>query len=298
MLKSPSSKWTIRTAAILLLCLALAPALLAQDRVECGAVKSVILAQDVRYCAILPPGYARNQARRYPVLYYLHGLGESEQALAGPLWEAIERLHRTGQIGEFLVVTPNGGRTFYINSRDGRYRYEDFFIREFMPEIERKYRVEPGRARRAISGTSMGGYGALRFAFKYPRMFAGVSAMMPALYENLPGPIADALTLTTRGPAQGDLFGQPFDEAYWRKNTPFTLAREHAAEIRGQKIYFNCGNQDDYGFDAGTRQLDKLLTSLKIPHETRLYDGGHNGYFVAAHLPESFGFISRAITGK
>lgn len=284
--------------AVFLFCLALGPALLAQDRVECGAVKSAILSASVRYCAILPPGYARDKTRRYPVLYYLHGLGESEQALAGPLWEAIEQLQQSGQIGKFLVVTPNGGRTFYVNSRDGRWRYEDFFIREFVPEIERKYRIEPGRAHRGISGTSMGGYGALRFAFKYPRLFAGVSAMMPALYESLPPPIADALTLTRRGPGQGDLYGQPFDETYWRKNTPFTLAREHAAEIRGQKIYFNCGNQDDYGFETGTRQLDQLLASLKIPHETRLYPGGHNGYFVAAHLPESFGFISRSITAK
>src|SRR5512146_1654856 len=105
---------TRRLPGILFVLVAFAPALLAQDRVECGAVKSAILSGSVRYCAILPPGYARDKTRRYPVLYYLHGLGESEQALAGPLWEAIEQLQESGQIGKFLVVTPNGGRTFYV----------------------------------------------------------------------------------------------------------------------------------------------------------------------------------------
>ena len=55
-------------------------------------------------------------------------------------------------------------------------RYSDFFLQEFMPHIERNYRIVPGRSGRAISGISMGGYGALRFAFAHPELFSAVSA--------------------------------------------------------------------------------------------------------------------------
>ena len=270
----------------------------AQGRVECAAVKSAILHRDVRYCAILPPSYDRDKSRKFPILYYLHGLGENEQALTGPLWDVIEDMQQKRQIGEFLMVTPDGGRSFYINSHDGRFRYEDFFLREFMPAIERKYRVNATRAQRGIAGTSMGGYGALRFAFRYPQLFSAVTAEMPALYEKFPPQLIALVKMSERGQQMGDLFGDPFDQAFWQRNTPFTLAREHASQLRGLKIYFDCGDQDDYGFDDGARQLDKLLTSLKIPHESHIYPGRHDATYVAAHIDAVLRFQSRAISGK
>jgi S-formylglutathione hydrolase FrmB len=278
--------WTVTTVAA------------AQGRVECAAVKSSILRREVRYCALLPPSYDREKTRKFPILYYLHGLGENEQALTGPLWDVIEELRQKREIGEFLMVTPDGDRSFYINSHDGRYRYEDFFLREFLPAIERKYRVAGTRAQRGIAGTSMGGYGALRFAFKYPHLFAAVTAEMPALYEKFPPQLIALVKMSERGRQMGDLFGDPFDQAFWARNTPFTLAREHAAQLRGLKIYFDCGDQDDYGFDDGARQLDKLLTSLHLPHEAHIYPGRHDATYIAAHIDAVLHFQSQAISGK
>jgi S-formylglutathione hydrolase FrmB len=62
----------------------------------------------------------------------------------------------SAKLEEFLIVTPQGGASFYVNSRDGRQRYEDFFLQEFLPNIEQRYRIEPGRKSRAIGGISMG----------------------------------------------------------------------------------------------------------------------------------------------
>lgn len=269
----------------------------AQARVDCGAVRSAILRRNVRYCAIIPAGYDRERARKFPVLYYLHGLGESEQALTGPLFDVIEDLQQKHKVGEFLIIAPDGGRSFYINSHDGRFRYEDFFIREFVPAMERKYRAGGSRADRGIAGVSMGGYGALRFAFKYPQMFSAVSVHMPALYEKFPPQLAALVRMSSRGGEMGDLFGEPFDEAFWERNTPFTLAKENAARLRALKlkIYFDCGDDDDYGFDKGTRQLDSLLTSLKIPHEAHIYPGRHDATYVAAHIEASLEFQSHVI---
>jgi len=158
-------------------------------RVECKDVESRILRRSVRYCAILPASYdaAESAARRYPVLYFLHGLGDNEQSLVNfGGWNLLENLQDSGHIGEYIVVTPAGGTGFYINARNGTNRYEDFFIREFVPAIERAYRIEARRERRGLAGVSMGGYGALRFAFAYPELFASVSAHSPALIESLP----------------------------------------------------------------------------------------------------------------
>jgi S-formylglutathione hydrolase FrmB len=279
--------------AILALCVF--PALgRAAGRIECSAIHSKLLGRQVKYCALLPPSYDTAKTRRYPVLYYLHGLGDSEQSLLNlGGWNLIENLREAGRIGEFLIITPEGGRSFYINSRDGKEPYEDFFLREFMPAMERKYRVRAGRDSRAITGVSMGGYGALRFAFRYPQLFVAVSSHMGALIEKMPQGLTDARELGRGLGFLNEIFGQPFDRAFWDRNSPFTLVREGKG-YAGLKIYFDCGRQDDYGFDAGAQKLHELLQSRGIPHEFHLYAGGHNWFYVAEHLGASMEFHSRA----
>jgi S-formylglutathione hydrolase FrmB len=283
----------VRTLAVLLLCGV--PAL-AQGRLDCAAYKSAVLKREVRFCASLPAAYDTDKVRRFPVVYYLHGLGENERALL-PLWAIIGDLQQAGTVKQFLVITPDAGTSFYINSRDGRVRYEDFFIREFVPAMEKKYRIRGVREDRGIQGSSMGGYGALRFAFKYPQMFAAVAAEMPALYEKFPQRLIPYFEMSRRNVTESSPFGHPFNEAFWERNTPFALARENAARIRQDKlkIYFDVGSQDDYGFDEGVRQLDKLLTSLRIPHEAHVYPGGHNAAFVADHFGDAMKFVSDAL---
>ncbi len=80
-LKSKQPDFLMRVA-ILLLALSLAPLLHAQGRAECSVIKSSILARPVRYCAFLPDSFDQDKTRQYPVLYYLHGLGDNEQSPA------------------------------------------------------------------------------------------------------------------------------------------------------------------------------------------------------------------------
>ena len=181
----------VALAGTCLLTLALAPVAYAQGRAECATVKSTILSRTVRYCAYLPASFDADKTRQFPVLYYLHGLGDNEQSLLNTGgWDLIEDMRRTGKIGDFVVLCPNGGHTFFMNSADGKIRYEDFLIREFIPQMEKKYRIDSTRARRGVTGVSMGGFGALHLAFKYPQEFAAVSAQMPALISEIPQEVA------------------------------------------------------------------------------------------------------------
>jgi S-formylglutathione hydrolase FrmB len=264
-------------------------------RVECSAVPSKLLGRAVRYCAMLPPSYDAEKTRRYPILYYLHGLGENEQTFVDfGGWSLLENLQEAKRIGEYLVVIPEGGRSFYINSRDGKQRYEDFFLREFLPAVEAKYRVRAGRAARGIAGVSMGGYGALRLAFLRPEMFASVSAHSAALLAELPKNLpTSSRGLQGRLLALGETFGVPFDRAFWEKNHPLTLA-QRAAGLGKLKIYFDCGTSDEYGFDAGARALAGALQARGIAHEFHLYPGGHGWAYLAEHVAATFQFHSAA----
>jgi len=271
----------------------------AQSRIDCNALKSHILGETVHYCVLLPPSYdsapANHSAKRYPVLYFLHGLGENEQTLfkTGG-WNLIEDLRQQHKVGDFLIVTPEARASFYVNSADGKVRYSDFFLQEFIPYIEARYRIRRERNARAISGISMGGYGALRFAFADPGMFSAVSAQSAALMPESPQELnAASRSGTPLGTVLGSAFGNPINVPHWKDNDPLSLARKNKIAIGKLTIYFNCGRDDEYGFEAGATALDRQLQEEHIKHEFHLYPGNHTASYFGAHLGEVMEFHSK-----
>jgi S-formylglutathione hydrolase FrmB len=265
---------------------------------DCTALNSRILKQLVHYCVLLPDDYDATVAKHaaaYPVLYFLHGLGQNEQALfKSGGWDLIEDLRQQHKIREFLIVAPEGKNSFFINSADGKVRYSDFFIREFIPYIEKKYDVKKDRAGRAITGLSMGGYGALRFAFALPELFSAVSAQSAALMTESPQELNSALQSRTQiGRLLGSPFGDPIDIPHWKHNYPFALARTNRVAIAKLAIYFNCGQQDDFNFEVGAQALHRQLQSEHIKHELHLYPGDHSPEYFLSHLGETLEFHSR-----
>ncbi|MGA9979462.1 MAG: alpha/beta hydrolase family protein [Candidatus Sulfotelmatobacter sp.] len=271
----------------------------AQSRINCAALNSKILKQVVHYCVYLPGSYNDKSASakdaRYPVLYFLHGLGGNEQTLFDTGGSLLDDLHRQGKMGDFLIVEPEGKRSFYINSADGSVRYSDFLLREFIPQIENKYRIRSGRAGRAISGISMGGYGALRMAFAHPEMFSAVSAQSPALITEAPHELDAAAQSGPEGAkVLAAVFGNPIDVAHWNENSPFVLAKRNIIALRKLSIYFNCGQDDDFGFEKGAAALHQLLLKEKIAHEYHAYAGDHSVDYFLSHFAEVMEFHSSA----
>ena len=283
------SRWLLT-----LLCFFSAPLLAdaASGRVECNRLLSKTLAHAVDYCVLLPPSYDANKTQRFPILYFFHGLGDDAQMFVHTGgWNLVEDMWEGKQLSEFLIVTPSAGATFYINSNDGKVRYEDFLIQEFLPGIEKKFRVKPGRANRAVSGVSMGGYGALHLAFRHPELFSSASAHSAALIDKLPSFLGGVAQNSPRARVFGGTFGNPPNAAFWDRNSPIGIAR--TASLKGVNIYFDCGEEDDFGFESGATALDRVLTSQKIPHEFHVYPGRHDWQYFATHLPASLQFHSR-----
>lgn len=294
-----------RLSLVLLTALSLLPlGLRAQSRIDCSAIKSPILKSDVHFCVYLPASYdagvSKHPPQSYPVLYFLHGLGDNERTLFNSGgFTLLDDLYRQHKIGEFLIVAPEGGRTFYINSADGKIFYADFFRHEFMPFIESRYRIRKGRENRAISGISMGGYGALRFAFAHPEIFGAVSAQSAALITESPQELD--LSMQSGYPLANliaTVFGNPIDVRHWQENNPFVLAEKNRAALRRLSIYFNCGRNDNYGFEKGAAALDVELRKEGIKHEYHLYPGDHSFAYFMSHFPEVMEFHSRAFGPK
>src|SRR3954469_9379824 len=111
--------------------------------VEQSTIKSAILNKDVKYAVYFPPDYATSE-RTYPVVYLLHGYSDDHTGwvLFGEIQHYADRGIAEGIIPPMIIVMPNGDSSWFINSYDGKENYEDFFIKEFIPSIEKLYRIK------------------------------------------------------------------------------------------------------------------------------------------------------------
>jgi S-formylglutathione hydrolase FrmB len=171
--------------------------------IEQRTVKSIIMNRDVKYTIYLPADYDVSE-RSYPVVYLLHGYTDDNTGWLqfGEINRYADKAIADGTIPPMIIVMPNGDSSWYINSFDGKEKYEDFFVKEFMPSIEKIYRIKAKKTYRGIAGLSMGGYGTLIYALKYPDLFAAAAPLSAGVftddeiinmkgesYENVLGPL-------------------------------------------------------------------------------------------------------------
>ncbi len=297
----------------------------ATGTVETHTFASAALGVEKEYVVYLPAGYAANPATRYPVFYYLHGLGGNENnwVKGGALDESANTLGL-----QAIVVMPDGDDGFYIDSampidfdacmKDGtglfmpgmqsrketcvrKRKYETYIVKDLIAEIDAKYRTIATREGRAIAGLSMGGFGALQLSMRHPDLFAaaashsGVDALLyegPYPYEK--GKVT--LFKAVKKPAGGGneilhwlygLFGNKIET--WRSYDPATLAMK--VEAGKPALYLDCGTEDVFLLNNGATYLHDLLVERGIEHAFYIGPGRHDFTFWKPRLPESLKFL-------
>ena len=219
-----------------------------------GTFRSASLKTDVGYNVCLPPQYNASAGQRFPVIYYLHGYQGHESSYLEYVkyWKAASSQH-----GPTILVLVNGGETsFFCDSPDGSIPGETVVVKELIPHIDQKFRTVTNASGRSLHGYSMGGFGALKLAFKYPNKLGSVVAYGATL--------PDAAEFRKH---LGKVFAQMFgnDAKRFADNDPFMLVERSAEQIRdGVGISLIIGTKDD--FLPRYRSLRQKLQQLRIPH--------------------------------
>src|SRR5580693_114443 len=130
-------------------------------------VNSKILKSERKYAVYLPPDY-ETSGRSYPVLYLLHGGGDDQTGWVqfGEVLNITDKAIKEGTATPMIIIMPdaNTGRRGYFNDPKGDWNYEDFFFKELVPYVEKKYRIKGEKHFRAVAGLSMGGGGSFMYA--------------------------------------------------------------------------------------------------------------------------------------
>jgi enterochelin esterase-like enzyme len=251
---------------------------------------SKILKMDRKYAIYLPADYETSQ-RSYPVLYLLHGAGDDQSGWVqfGEVKQIADKAIADGKCTAMIIVMPDGntGQRGYFNSPKGDWNYEDFFFQEFIPFVEKTYRIRAEKRYRAISGLSMGGGGTFMYALHHPELFS--SACPLSAYC---GPLSIA---ELARPWEKQLEGISDDQKqkYFEHHSALELIKAIPEDQKkAVRWYIDCGD-DDFLYE-GNSLVHIAMRKKEIPHEFRIRDGAHNWTYWRDSLPTVLEFVSQA----
>ncbi len=264
--------------------------------IEQRTVRSSVLGKEVKYTIYLPADYSTSE-RSYPVVYLLHGYTDDNTGWLqfGEINRLADKAIAEGTIPPMIIVMPNGDSSFYINSYDGKEKYEDFFTSEFIPAIERTYRIKGDKRYRGIAGLSMGGYGTLIYTLKHPELFSAGAALSAAVFDDSSIiKMPDAVYERILGPLFGrGLKGGDRVNAVMNANSPLKIvATKSADELKKVRYWIDCG--DDDGLSKGNCLLHIALADKGVPHEFRVRDGAHTWTYWRSGIIDGLAFIGQS----
>lgn len=253
-------------------------------------LKSEILKSERKYAIYLPPDYETSQ-RSYPVLYLLHGAGDDHTGWVqfGEVLYIADKAINKGKATPMIIVMPDAqtGQLGYFNDINGKWNYEDFFFKEFMPHIEKKYRIKSEKRYRAIAGLSMGGGGSFMYALHHPELFSSACPLSAYI-----GP-QSIQELKDRFARNKTIYNEVDIQNYFENHNALSLIennnKEHTSSVRW---FIDCGD-DDFLYE-GNSLIHIALRKKEVPHEFRIRNGGHNWTYWRESLPNVLEFVSDA----
>jgi enterochelin esterase-like enzyme len=273
--------------AVLLSCLTTAVPVRAGD-LSSDTFHSAALQRQMSFTVYLPDGYSTS-GLQYPVLYLLHGAGGDETAWIehGNIKLRADALIASAAIPPAIIVMPGCRACWWIDG--AKDKAETAFWQDVVPLIASRFRTIEARDGRLIAGLSAGGYGAVRFAMKYPDRVGAVAALSPAVYSQTP-PAASSSRVQPPFIGANGLF----DQARWTAQNYPSLIDAYFDQPFRVPFYLMSGDHDNFGIAFETALLFKLV-SAKQPERTelRVIDGDHSWSCWAKAMDDALTYVFR-----
>ncbi len=264
---------------------------------EHQSFKSHILDRDIHYAILLPAEY-ENSTASFPVVYLLHGFGESETGWykGGSAQYYIDQF--AAETVPMIYVMPEGFNSYYVNKFDGSFPYMDMFVKELVPHIDSLFHTFKDARHRAVMGYSMGGYGALILPLKNPAVFKTAAVLSMSFrtddqYKAEPQSVFNLQWGSIFG-GSGTTGDQRLTD-YFKNYSPFHfLVGSGSTTADGLNLFIDCGD-DEETLSVTNNALHATLRDQNINHEFRVRNGAHSWDYWHSALPEALKYIGFAV---
>ena len=222
-------------------------------------VKSSIMHKDIKNVVIYPES---DKTRHYPVLYLLHGYAGNYA-----VWlKRVPLLKALAEDNHMIIVCPDGAfSSWYVDSPvDSTMQYETYISKELTDYIDHHYQtIAEGNKGRAITGYSMGGFGAMFLALRHPDIYGACGSMSGALN----------LTYNKKEYDLSKRLGDTLKNAGYYNDWSIISLLDKNPTVKMPMI-MDCGTEDFiYGM---SKQAHEKMTELKIQHDYIERPGKHD----------------------
>ncbi|WP_296703971.1 alpha/beta hydrolase family protein [Algoriphagus sp.] len=274
---------------ILFLLMLLPSIVWAQAKVDTIEVYSAVMKKNLKAAVTTPSSYSESTSK-LPVLYLLHGgfgaFDDWHKKVTEP-----GLVNKMAEQHNLIIVTPGVGPSsyYYDSPLMDSVRYETYFIKELIPEIDRKYNTLAKRESRAIAGLSMGGHGAMMLSAKHPELFIAAGSMSGVMnIDTRMWEVPDEFRNIRNGQQKAMLGELQYD-------SPFSIYTAVGLidnmKNNGIALTFDIG-VDDFLINTN-RQIHQLLLENGTPHDYTERPGAHTWEYWTNSLPYHLLFISK-----
>jgi S-formylglutathione hydrolase FrmB len=231
--------------------------------VDTALTYSAAMHKNIKAVVIKPNDYSTD--KKFPTLYLLHGAGGKYSDWVTNITPDKQTVQKLADLYDMIIVCPDGNVTsWYFDSPvDSTYRYETYISKELVKYIDSHYSTINDRSKRAITGLSMGGHGALFLAFRHQDVFGACGSMSGGVDFR---PFPDNWDIAKRLGKYSD-----YPER-WDANCVINLT--YLLRPNALAITFDCGSSDFF-FQVNKNLHEKLL-ERNIPHDFTVRPGGHS----------------------
>lgn len=280
----------------------------------------------------LPPSYATNRKRRYPVVYLLHGYGRTARGWVSfvDLPASMDRDIAAGTAREMILVVPDantryGGSMYSDSPTIGD--WETYITRDLVSYVDEHYRTIADRDSRGLGGHSMGGYGVWTIAMKHPEVYSSIYALSACCLMNEPHVRHQTSASARRAPPHSRgghpinvpygeaaawspdplnpplYFDQPIKDgklrpriaAKWVANSPLAMLDQYVSNMKSYRaIAMDVGLQDT--LLRSNTEFHEALTRMGIQHSFETFQGNHTNHLEQRMEHKVFPFFSRHLS--
>ena len=247
------------------------------------------------YGVYTPPNWTPEE--KLPVVLFLHGGGDNHTSFEKfKAHQLFDQKINTGEMPRVILITPNGGLSLWENWANGKKSYRDWVVQGILPEVQKNFNTLSCPEHCHLLGISMGGFGAMRFAYFEKNQFSSISVLSALILSDKQKRDFKSKILIRLFFPLKKIFGPDARERNDKENFFRVWPKEpHLRNIRLQMIW---GDNDTPGIKSANEEFHATLNKAGVEHSSHVYKGNHKWVSWKPQLPRAINFLVNSTENK